>query len=207
MHTIVASAGWLVGVDDDTPVSAPRKWGPRSGAARGGSALFSCPRAAGKKGEETRGEVGPPLPLLPSLFSSPSRALPSPLSPFSEPLKNFEPLLTISIAGAHLPIAPRPCAHAGFARARAAQRTVYTAWGVRLHLCVRATLAVMVAAAKSAGKRSTKPVERLVSGELPAAPPSPTRRNVHHVTESPWTSAKLRARLTCYSHPPARPPT
>ena len=194
MHTIVASAGWLVGVGGDTPVSAPRKWGS-SGQKRGRK----------KKGRKREGRSVPPS--LSSLPSSTSRWLLSPLSLLGAVEKIRTTLDDFYRRRPPAHYAPRPCAHAGFARARAAQRTVYTAWGVRLHLCVRATLAVMVAAAKSAGKRSTKPVERLVSGELPAAPPSPTRRNVHHVTESPWTSAKLRARLTCYSHPPARPPT
>ena len=167
----------------------------------------SAQRRGGEKrgGNERGGRSPPPSPPFPLLIPESRAAFP----PFTllGAVEKFRTTLDDFYRRRPPAHAPRPCAHAGFARARAAQRTVYTAWGVRLHLCVRATLAVMVAAAKSAGKRSTKPVERLVSGELPAAPPSPTRRNVHHVTESPWTSAKLRARLTCYSHPPARPPT
>ena len=74
--------------------------------------------------------------------------------------------------------APRSSPQHAQLRARArldAPRT--PAWGVRFHLCMRATLAVMVAAAKSAGKRTTKPVERLVQGELRRA--SPTRCIAH----------------------------
>ena len=73
-------------------------------------------------------------------------------------------------------------------------------------------LAVMVAAAKSAGKRSTKPVERLVQGELTRAiaiARTPYRAPHHRMPlDQPATS---RPRFTCYflparpSHPPARP--
>lgn len=67
MHTIVASAGWLVGVGGDTPVSAPRKWGS-SGQKRGRK----------KKGRKREGRSVPPS--LSSLPSSTSRWLLSPLS-------------------------------------------------------------------------------------------------------------------------------
>ena len=73
--------------------------------------------------------------------------------------------------------APRSSPQHAQLRARARLDAPRTAWGVRFHLCMRATLAVMVAAAKSAGKRTTKPVERLVQGELRRA--SPTRCIAH----------------------------
>ena len=78
--------------------------------------------AAGKKGggkkrggNERGGRSLPPCPPFPHLRVAGC----SPPFHFSEPLKKFEPLLTISIAGAHLPIMRPGLVHTPVSHARA----------------------------------------------------------------------------------------